>query len=286
VFIKDDNDSMDVGDPSSSNQGLYFRSTYTNDGNAVDLIGGLKLDLYQQDRLLLNGVPLNLKLWQSPNAFRLMAKDNSEKYKLKIMDASLKVAISKVNSCVLLGHAEALRDTPALYPYNRSVIKNFAVPSGQYSFTVDDLFQVEVPHRLILGLVSSTASHGEYTKNPFNFQNFDCNYVGFYVNGQSMPSHPLQPNYEGRHYVEAYHNLNKEGKMRAVKITRLDYTKGYCLYVIDPYGLYREDRLPQRGHTRLALKFAKALPEAVTVIAYAKFPALAKIDQSRNVVLE
>jgi hypothetical protein len=56
--------------------------------------------------------------------------------------------------------------------------------------------------------------------------------------------------------------------------------------VIDPYGLYREDRLPQQGHTRLELKFAKALPETVTVIAYGKFPALAKIDQSRNVILE
>jgi hypothetical protein len=165
---------MDVGDPSKTNKGLYDRWEYTKKSNTVDLIGGLKLDFCQQDRLLLNGVPVNLKLWQSPDAFRLMAKDNSEKYKLKIVDASLNVAIVKVNPGVLLGHADALKDTPALYPYNRSIVKNFAVPSGQYSFTVDDLFQSEVPHRLILGLVSSTAAHGEYTKNPFNFQHFDC----------------------------------------------------------------------------------------------------------------
>jgi hypothetical protein len=118
-----------------------------------------------------------------------------------------------------------------------------------------------------------------------SLQHFDCNYVGFYVNGQSMPNHPLQPNYKSDQYVEAFQTLNKGGKTRAVQIKRKDYKNGYCLYVIEPHGVYREDRLPQRGHTRLELKFGKSLPETVTVIAYAKFPALAKIDQSRNVIL-
>jgi hypothetical protein len=286
LFIKDDGGSidMDVSDPSGTNQGLFNRSMYTY-GKTVDLIGGLKLDICQQDRLLLNAVPINLKFWQTPDTFRLMAKDNTKQFKLHIVDASLEVAIAKVNPGVLLGHADTLKDTPASYPYTRSVVKTFAVPTGQYSFTTDDLFQGEVPNQLILGLVSSTATHGDYTKNPFNFRHFDCNYVGFYVNGQSMPNHPLQPNYASYQYVEAFQTLNKGGKTRAVHVTREDYKDGYCLYVINPQGIYREDRLTKRGHTRLELKFAKPLPETVTVIAYGKFPALANIDQSRNVVL-
>jgi hypothetical protein len=202
------------------------------------------------------------------------------------VDAVLRVAITKVNPGVLLGHADALKETSALYPYTRSVIKNVAVPSGQFSFTVDDLFQGEVPGRIIVGLISSTAMHGDFNKNPFNFQNFGCNYVGFTVNGQSMPSHPLQPNYGGDQYAEAFQTLNTEGKKRAVKITREDYKDGYCLYVIDPSGVYDTHRLLRRGHTRLGHKFSSALPETCTVIVYGKFPALAKIDQSRNVTLE
>jgi hypothetical protein len=286
LFIKDDpGTDMDDGDPSGSNQGLYKRAIYT-EGKTVDLIGGLKLEFCQQDHLLLNGVPLNLKLWQTPETFRLMAKDKTENYKLKIVDAVLRVAITKVNPGVLIGHADALKEASALYPYTRSVVKNFAVPSGQFSFTVDDLFQGEVPGRLILGLVSSTAIHGDFNKNPFNFQNFGCNYVGFYLNGQSMPSHPLQPNYSGNQYAEAFQTLNTEQKKRAVNITRRDYKNGYCLYVIDPSGVYDEQRLLQRGHTRLELKFSNALPETCTVIVYGKFPSLAKIDQSRNVTLK
>jgi hypothetical protein len=287
MFIKDDGGAdMDISDPNGTNQGLFNRHEYTQRGSVVDLIGGLKLDFCQQDRLLLNGVPINLKFWQSNDTFRLMASDNTKKFKLKIVDASLKVAIVKVNPGVLIGHADALKVDSALYPYTRSVIKNFAIPAGQFSFTTDDLFQGEVPGRIILGLLSSKAIHGDYTKNPYNFRNFGCNYIGFYVNGQSMPNHPLQPNYESGQYVEAFQTLNKEGKKRVIKITREDYKDGYCLYVIDPSGIYDKCDLLQRGHTRLELKFTSALPETCTLIVYGKFPALAKIDQSRNVTLE
>jgi hypothetical protein len=142
---------------------------------------------------------------------------------------------------------------------------------------VDDLFQGEVPGRLILGLISSSAMHGDVNKNPFIFKHFGCNYIGFYVNGQSMPNHPLQPNYDDDQFMEAFQTLNKEGKKRTIEITRKENKDGYCLYIIDPRGVYNKSRPLQRGHTRLELKFASALP---------KFPALAKIDQSRKVTLE
>ena len=38
-----------------------------------------------------------------------------------------------------------------------------------------------------------------------------------------------------------------------------------------------------KGHTRLEVKFAQPLPEAVTLIAYANFPGLMEIDETRNV---
>jgi hypothetical protein len=53
----------------------------------VDFIGGLTLDFCQQDLLLLHAVPINLKFWQSNDIFRLMAQDNTKKFKLHIADA-------------------------------------------------------------------------------------------------------------------------------------------------------------------------------------------------------
>ena len=138
-----------------------------------------------------------------------------------------------------------------------------------------------------MGLVSSAAAHGDYTKNPYHFQTFQCNYVGFYVNGQSTPSQPLQPNYDADNFVDAYSTIHPRDKQRAVQITREDYKNGYCLYMIDTFGNYdrQTNRLPQRGHTRLQLNFGTALPETCTVIVYAKFSALMSVDERRKVTL-
>lgn len=284
-FNMDTSGSVDVTDPSGTNSGLFDRAAFTKEGGVLDVIGRLHVDVCQQDRFLLNGVPLNIKLWQSTDPFRLSADKSDEAYRVKILEASLRVAMVKVNPGVIIGHAEALKTSETLYPYTRSVIKTYAVPSGQYSFTADDLFQGEVPKRLIVGLVSSSATHGSYVKNPFNFHHYNCNYAGFFVNSQSTPSHPLQPNYEGNQFIEAYHRLTSCHINRAVTLSRKDFKSGSSLYVFDPDGDYK-DRVNERAHTRLELKFAKPLPEACTVIVYAKFAALMKIDSSRNVFLE
>ncbi len=58
-----------------SNGGLTNRYNFTQDSITFDLIGHLQVDICQQDRLLLNGVPLSVKLWPATDAFRLMATD-------------------------------------------------------------------------------------------------------------------------------------------------------------------------------------------------------------------
>ena len=284
LFITDEG-GKDMVNPDSTgpNVGLYRRALYTHEGQEVDLIGHLALDLCQQDRALLNGVPVHIKLWQNADTFRLMSTDSG--YHVKITDTFLKVAMVKVNPAVILSQTEVLKDSPALYPYTKSVIKTYAMSKGQYSFATDDLFQSQLPQQVTVGIVSSAGHHGSYAKNPYNFENVNCNYVGFFVDGQSVPTDPLQPNYKGNSFMEAYDRLGANGKQRAVHIPRNWFHEGYCLYVFNIDGDL-SDREDQRGHTRLELKFTEALAEPYTVIVYAKFPALMKIDQHRNVTLE
>ena len=103
------------------------------------------------------------------------------------------------------------------------------------------------------------------------------------MDGQSVPTDPLQPNYKAGSFIEAYNRLEK--KPQTVKITRKDFVNGYCLYLFNIEGDLKERDI-QRGHTRLELKFTEALPAPVTAIVYAKFPSLMKIDSSRNIILE
>jgi len=44
--------------------------------------------------------------------------------------------------------------------------------------------------------------------------------------------------------------------------------------------------LLRQGSVRLALKFAQALPQTVTVVAYAEFENVIEIDRDRNVVFD
>jgi hypothetical protein len=44
--------------------------------------------------------------------------------------------------------------------------------------------------------------------------------------------------------------------------------------------------LTQQGTVRLNLKFGAALAQTVTVVAYAEFEKLIKIDRNRNIVFD
>ena len=169
---------------------------------------------------------------------------------------------------------------PAIYPYLRTEIKTTSIASGQYSFSADDIFQGLFPNKLIVGLVSSAAYMGDYSKSPFYFKHYDYSSVGFYVDGQSYPSQPLQPNYEADQYVDCYRTLTTF--RNDFNVDRYDYKEGYCLYVleVDPYYSFN---IKRKGHCRLELKFAKPLPESVTLILYATFPEILNIEQSRSV---
>lgn len=281
-FIKDGRGIDDTDPVGGRNNALFERAIYTKESKELDLIGRLPVDLCQQPRLILNGVPVTVKLWQNSDSFRLLAKDGTNRYKVVITEAALKVATVKINPSVLLGQADVIKKVNAVYPHNRSVIKTYAVPQGHFSFVTDDLFQGEVPQQLIVGIVESVAVHGSYAKNPYNFQHFNCNYAGFFVDGQSTPSEPLQPNYKSDQFIEAYQRLYWDQRQRAVHVTRENFKGGFCLYVFRPCG-DTKDRPEERAHTRLELKFTEPLPTTCTIVAYAKFPAVMNIDASRNV---
>ena len=284
LFYKDNGENPDTTDAKTGpNSGLFNRFMSTTGGQIVDLEGPLFLDLFQQQRLLVNGVSIGLKLWPSLDAFRLMSDSLSPNEKVQIVDVRFKLCIQRSNNGVLVAHQKLFQNQPAVYPYLRSEIKTASIAPGQYGFSADDIFQGLVPSKLVVGLVSSAAYTGDYAKSPFNFQPFDCSSVGLYVDGQSYPAQPLQPNYGVNQFVDCYRTLTLFRK--DINVSRDDYMYGYCLYVLDtdPYYTFNTKR---RGHCRLELKFASPLPESATLIMYATFPEILHINQAREVYVK
>ena len=272
--------------PGGTNGGIDSRDSFTRTGENVALEGPLHLDICQQERPLLNGINLVLKLYQHNSQFLLMTHD-SEQYKVKITSASFKICYVKVTNAVRIAQNDVLKVAPSRYPFWKSSLKTFTCPKGEASFKADDMFHGHVPTKLIVGMVKSEAYNGSYRYNPFNFVNERVNFVQFTVNGNSVPQEALQPNFATGDTVTAFLTLfyNKYPQHKGNFITRNDYANGYSLFVFDIQGEADQDifAVPKESVTKLTLRFAENLNENITIIAYGIFPATLYCDYTRSI---
>lgn len=79
---------MDDKDPAGNNQGLTKRSTYTTRRKFVDLMAPIHSDIFFQEKLMLNGVDIKMRMIRGKDEFYLMRSDDVA-YKLYIVSASL-----------------------------------------------------------------------------------------------------------------------------------------------------------------------------------------------------
>ena len=283
-----DTGNMDAVPP-GSNSGLMSRVAYTANGNEVTLEGPVHTDMFQQDRLILNGVKIITKFHPSNRKFTLMTGD-AEEYKVQITSAILTVCHVKVSNAVILAQNEALNASPALYPFWKSNFKTISVPPGVSTMTSDDIFHGSVPSKLILAMVHTKAFTGDYTLNPFNFVHADVNSIELSVDGQSVPAQPLKPNFGTGDYTSSFLSIffNKYPHHGGGNwITREEYASGYALFCFDIQGEASEDIFgkTRSGYTKLQLNFATPTPNLMLVL-YSLFPSMIKVDKARNVILQ
>ena len=278
-----------------TNAGLKTRRKRILNSRILDLIGPIHGDLFCQDKHLINGVDLKVKLVPSSDAFCLMASGENPTYKIKIMDASLFIRRVTVSSAVMLGHIKALEKGTAKYPLRRVVCKMMSVPRGNLTLTQDHLFLGQLPNRIVVGCVSNAAFNGSYSKNPYNFQHFNVNYVSVHVNGEQIPHTPLKPDYAAgrKSCVRSYHTLfsgmDKMYMNEGNNISLSEYPDGYTLYAFDltpDLACGGHFSLVKHGNLRLDMHIASPLEETINIIIYAEFNNILEIDQARNIIFD
>ena len=251
-----------------TNPGHTGRKNWSKHG-IVDFEGPLHCDVAQQEKAILNGVQITVKLFQHDDSFRLFHA-NGEAYQVEIIDAVLKVCNIKVNPSVTVAQNEVLTKTPAVYPHWRSDIKTFSVAQGSYTFSVDDIFHGVVPARLFVALLSSSAYSGNTTKNRFNFWHYHLTYLELAVDGNSVPTVAFQPQYQDdaasagkvvpngdvHEFVSAFSSQYPQAEGNWIK--REEFPDGYCIYVFDVKAGIDDNLFSQlqSGHTRLNARFS------------------------------
>ena len=296
-FYKDEN--LDVADPlltDKGNSGLKKRYDLTSKSKVLDMIGPLHCDIFQQNRLLLNMVDLKVKLTRSKPSFCLMAKPPTQagqkipEYKVILEHASLFIRKVKVSPGVLLGHAKALEKNSVKYPIDRVICKTYSISTGSFSFMQDNVFLGPMPKRIVIGLLENAALNGDYKLNPFLFHHHNVSFLSVYVDGQPIPSKPLELDFSNQNYIRAYHRLfSSFNRDTGIYLSREDFASGHTLYAFDLSPDMCDGphlNLQHQGNLRVEIKFSKALQSTISVFIYAEFENIIEITKSRHVLCD
>ena len=289
LWYKDTAGHIDATNVDGGNTGLVERRRYIAESRIVEMMGRLHVDLFLQDRFLLNGVSVKIRLVRSKDAFSLMVGGQNHDYKVQIVDAVLFAGKAVLSPTVQMAHIKALEKGTAKYPI-RPVDCKVYILQGAMSHTHANLFLVTLPKRLILWCIDNDAYNGELSKNPFNAKNNAINFLAVYVDGRQVPAKPLQPNFETGSYIRSYVNLfsatGKQSQDEGNGLSRDDFGQGYTFFGFDltPDGCDGGCfHLTRKGNLRIEMHFATALEQTVNVVVYGEFEAVLEIDKGRNI---
>ena len=238
LWYKDTTGHMDATNVDDGNTGLVERRRYIAESRIVEMMGRLHVDLFLQDRFLLNGVSVKIRLVRSKDAFSLMAGGQNPDYKVQIVDAVLFARKAVLSPTVQMAHMKALEKGTAKYPIRPVDCKVYSIPQGAMSHTHENLFLGTLPKRLILWCIDNDAYNGEFSKKKtFNVENNAINFLAVYVDGRQVPAKPLQPNFETRSYIRSYVNLfsatSKQSQDEGNGLSRDDFGQGYTFFGFD-----------------------------------------------------
>ena len=278
----------------AENAGFTKRKAIAAESKEFDMLGKLHIDLAFQNRYLLNGVEVRLRLIRSKDTFCLHGDAALGDTKVSLKEVSLFVRKVKPNPAIQLGHAKALDHATAKYPLRRVEVKSFTIPTGNLSITKENLFLGQLPTRIVVGLLDNDAYNGVVSKSPFNFQHHHVNFMTLYRDGVQIPSKPLQPNFTNDCFIRSYMRLfNQTGQYyrdTGNSISREQFKDGCALFAFDLSPQLDSGEvgfeLIKHGNLRIEIHFARATPRTLTVIVFAEHDNLLEIDRDRNVAFD
>ena len=281
---------MDITADPVLNTGLGTRSEWSKTNKTVQLQGRIHSDLFNQEKLILNGVDLTVKLHRHKPEFSLLSADAPPAYEITILDAILYVKKIELTPSVFNAINTVLNDKNAQYAITRTTPKVFTVPRGQQSQHIDNAFFGEIPKRIAICVMNKDSENGNYKKNPFNFQHYNLTQIGISVNGEEVPFKPLKLNFDEKLFVTAYSTLfSGTGKLHGNSgsiIKSEDYSEGYTIIVADltPFEIGDNFNLKEEGTLSIDLVFKSPLAATINMLVYAEYENVIEIDSNRDVI--
>ena len=162
-----------MGATGDENEDLSSRRNLMGEEKNIDMIGYLYCDVFIQNKLLINGVGIRVRLVRSRDSFCLI--DPAGLYIARITEAALFVRLIRLSPIIILAHEKAFSKSTAKYPLTRVEVKAITMHSGIRGETLNNVILVQLPKRIIVVFVENKAFNGDKNFNPYNFKNFNIN---------------------------------------------------------------------------------------------------------------
>ena len=260
----------------------------------VNFVGPLHIDIFNSanNRLLLNGIDVNITMTPNKSEFTLIAGESEHSYKLSIVDIALQICKKTLSPELMVSHIKSLEKQNAIFPCDRTEIKPIAISKGEYMINVDNLFQGTVPNSLVICFVDSKAYQGSITKNPLKLQHNNISKLILSVDDIPVQGGELDLSFsKPKNFTTAYYNLfksqhrDRDNFGNGIKLD--DFDKGLTIFPFEIAFEKSEGGFApiKRGNVQLKVTFDRPLAESTTCLCMAKFSSTFEIDFNRNVIL-
>uniref|UniRef100_A0A915K0P5 Uncharacterized protein n=1 Tax=Romanomermis culicivorax TaxID=13658 RepID=A0A915K0P5_ROMCU len=264
----------------------------------VEIMAPLHIDLFMQERFLINQCELRIELYRNSDEFCLIQADNCPnlKYKLEIKQLSLFMKKVEVSDSISMAIESMLQTTSVKYPLRRTQITTLHVTENRRSTPLNSLFSGVLPRRLVIGMVAAHAARGTYTSNPFMFHDFGIAEIKVVSGTNVVPSSPYKLDFEKnqltRAFIQMFEGLDIAGDDKGNMISFDRFAKGGCTFFVFELGAdgtvdSSTWELVRDGTTTLEMHFGKDLPGGgIECIIYAEFDSLLMIDHTRQAYMD
>lgn len=199
------------------NEGASKRRKIIENSQKWEVMSPILNDLLRSRQELYPEIPFKVTFVRTPPRFYFTCEegDIANDYRVKIESAELTLNYIDNEDEILRAHSQLFRTRGLKMHMTKTQIKTFDIAAGQNAthFSIQDGI---LPHLLIIGMVSSAAFYGCWTKYPFYFHHYNLREGWISVDGDTMPAAKYQPKFEGgneilffREYIEFMTNIGQ-----------------------------------------------------------------------------
>lgn len=269
-----------------------WRYKFIENSKELTLCGRLQNGFFNCSKLLIPNVPIRIRLDRNTSEYCLLTAANAnEKYKLNIRSCTLFMRKVAVAPKIYAAISHKLTQEAAVYPYMRTDMRHFLIPSGTQSIKQNNVLSGRMPCRLLFAVCPTTSlSGGSYKNNPivFSGSQYQISYVNFFVNDESVLSMPYKPDFKKKDYVMSYVGLLRAMRLLNSQkpIAPMDYDafgETASIFGVDltadasnlaPLGL---------GNVSVEVHFKNNLTESVNGVLVAEYRSCVYVDNYRNI---